>query len=269
MNLLGPSASFFEEIFEDPSIFKPHVEKYTVNLLMRPNTDHWFLLKDVVQNAWEAEAGKLHCKDEIIANMGVKSKVHRELIRKYGPVDIFETLVNQFLSPSRRPLDTIEGSFEAHTPQEVKEQMEPSNGDIQLFLPTTWCEKERIVRKGPFNTLYRNIDDALHVCFHKFAPLYNGQCTLIKYSISQENWNHLIDHLGDMCFDFPINNDGFELWNRFLAYHEDYKFDEDMEQLSSDYYMLISPTDDVRIISVNAGIEHLIVPRKVYNFHVK
>jgi hypothetical protein len=269
MNLLGSSAAFFEETFEDPSIFKPYVEKYTVNLHMKPNIDHCLLLKDVVQNAWEAEAKKSLSKDEIIARFGVKSEVHRGLIRKYGPVEIFERLVNQFLSSSHQPLDTIEESFEVHDPQEVKEQMEPSKGDIQLFLPTTWCEKERIVRRGPLNTLYRNIDDALNVCFHKFAPLYNGQCTLIEYSISQENWKHLIDHLGDMCFEFLRNDLGTELWNRFLDYHQNYNFEEHLEHLYSDYYMLTSPTDDVHIISVNAGIHHFLVPRKVYNFHVK
>jgi hypothetical protein len=269
MNLLGLSATFFEEIFEDPTIFKPYVEKYAVNLIMKPNTDHWFLLKDVVQEAWEAEAKKSLSKDEIIAILGVKSEVHRELIRKYGPMEIFATLVNQFLSPSHRALDSFEGSFEVHTPQEVKDQMKASNGDIRLFLPTTWRENERIVRRGPLNTLYRNIDDALDVCFHKFAPLYKGQCTLIEYSISRENWKHLIDHLGDMCFEFPKNDDGNNLWNRFLDYHHNYQFQEDLEDLSSDYYMLISPTDDVHIISVNAGIEHLLVPQKTYNFHVK
>jgi hypothetical protein len=259
MNLLGTSAAFFDQHFDNPSLFRPFAERFSVNLLMR-ETDHLFVLRSIVQEAWEVTYEKFQNVDDTLNAMGVRGSRNRELIRKYGPGEIFETWIYQFLVPSYRPETDVvphyvkEGHTDAvflgremglktHIGQTVSDRV------VKFYYATSWSRCRKVS-----GSLMMSLDDAVQMCLEKISPLYNGQCVICEYTLDKDVWQNELNKEGH-CYLFPNTEEGNTLWNNFNEYLKGYFYNEDLQKISS-HPLICSPHGEIILTQPSKTIFH-------------
>jgi len=279
MNLLGSSAAFFDQYFENPSLFSPAAERFATTILAR-DVDHLHILPSIVHETWEATAQQTPHVDDIMNTLGVRGEDRRQLIRKFGPGEILETWIHQFLVPGQRQEEGPLPKYLEATPsggewletvfsrEELRGRMgdhQSPNEVVKFYYATTWCKCRHLLRFGPNGSLFTNRDDAIEMCFQKISPLYSGQCLLVEYTLDREAWEREVSRVDNHCYSFPETEEGQAHWNRFNEYLKGYSYDEEMNTIYN-HPMICSPFGEIILRrSRETGFRNL--APKLYFFH--